>query len=116
MFLAKLFNSWAKKIIVSLTLIIIIIWGSYFIYNYKKDSADGRILIWKVTLQMIADNPIFGNGLNTFQSKYMHYQENYFKINKKSTFKYLADNNNYAFNEPLRLLSEQGLVGLSLIL
>lgn len=55
------------------------------LFYQKKDSANGRLLIWKVTSEMIMDKPVFGHGINTFQAKYMDYQAQYFK--KYSRFK-----------------------------
>jgi|GEM_PF-888538 len=81
-------------------------------YNLKKDSADGRILIWRVSAEMIKDKPLFGHGLNGFQAKYMDYQAEYLKEHPNSSFGYLADNNQFAFNEFVRIWVEQGVVGL----
>ena len=39
------------------------------IYYYKKDSADGRLLIWRVSIDMIADAPLVGHGIGTFENK-----------------------------------------------
>jgi hypothetical protein len=81
-------------------------------YNLKKDSADGRILIWRVSAEMIKDKPLFGHGLNGFQAKYMDYQAEYLKEHPNSAFSKLADNNRFAFNEFVRIMVEQGLIGL----
>jgi len=88
----------------------------FALYHYKKDSADGRILIWKVGFEMIQDKPILGHGINSFQSNYMHYQADYFEQHPTHELRYLAGNNAYAFNEVLRLIAEQGLFGLGIIL
>ena len=64
---------------------------------------------------MISDKLFSGHGLNSFQSNYMHYQADYFSKHPTDPYRHLAGNNIYAFNELLRLTSEQGLIGLLLI-
>jgi O-antigen ligase len=84
--------------------------GFYFL---KKDSADGRILIWKNTLEMIADQPVTGHGHGVFQAKYMLYQAKYFDAHGDgSKYAGLADNVLHPFNEYLLVLSEYGIIGL----
>lgn len=84
----------------------------YSLYQYKKDSANGRVLIWKITSEMISNKPILGHGVNSFEKNYMFYQESYFKKNENHPYQYLADNNYYTFNEFLKLWCEKGLVGI----
>jgi O-antigen polymerase len=86
-----------------------------FLYGLKKDSANGRILIWKVSLEMIKEKPLFGHGIDSFQSEYMKYQGAYFYHHPNSPYSSLADDNALAFNEFLKILVEQGLVGLIFI-
>lgn len=86
------------------------------LYQMKKDSADGRLLIWAVTTKMIQDKPILGRGTNGFESNYMNYQADFFKLNANSKYIRLADNNIFAFNEFFRITAEYGLVGLLFIL
>lgn len=73
--------------------------GSFMLYHQKMDSANGRLLIWKVSSEMIKDKPILGHGYGTFQAKYMDYQAEYFKNNPDSKFEFLADNVKHPFNE-----------------
>lgn len=44
-----------------------------FTYYYKKDSANGRLLIWRVSSEMTADAPLTGKGIGSFRKEYMHY-------------------------------------------
>lgn len=39
-------------------------------YLHKKDSADGRVLIWRLTAQMIQDAPLRGYGTGMFEKEY----------------------------------------------
>lgn len=90
--------------------------GLFALYNMKKDSANGRIFIWKVTAQMIKQKPLFGHGLNKFDAHYMDYQADYFKKKPTSNESFVADNTKYAFNEFLRITSETGIIGLTVCL
>lgn len=87
--------------------------GLYFL---KKDSADGRLLIWRVGWEMIKDSPLIGHGVGAFQAKYMLYQAEYFHLNPDSQFSQLADNVYYPFNEFLKIAVEYGGLGLVVLL
>lgn len=41
------------------------------LYVYKRDSADGRTLIWTVSLKTLAEKPLAGWGADGFSSSYM---------------------------------------------
>ncbi len=86
------------------------------LYRMKKNSADGRMLIWKVTINAIKEQPLLGHGIEKFKVFYMEGQADYFKGNPDSPETVVAGDNNYAFNEPLRIASETGLIGLALVL
>jgi len=107
-------NSFRKLlmgVVISLSVVALLVG----LYTIRKDSADGRLLIWKVSLEMVKDKPIFGHGINGFQANYMEYQARYFAAHPDSPFSNLADNNQFAFNEVLKLLVEQGIVGMLLL-
>ena len=101
-----------KRSIVSLSLIIILV-GSYWV---KKDSADGRLLIARNTLAMIAERPLMGWGTGGWDARYMHCQADYFTRHPDSPYAMLADDVGYPYNEFLYVAAEQGLVGLLLVL
>lgn len=90
--------------------------GSFTLYRYKKDSADGRILIWTVTSNIIKDYPIVGVGQDMFKAHYMDYQADYFRNHTDSKYALVADDNKYAFNEFLNIWTENGAIGLLLFL
>ncbi|MBS6269628.1 MAG: O-antigen ligase family protein [Tannerella sp.] len=91
---------------------IIFIVGLFFL---KKDSAFGRILIWNNSLDMILEKPILGHGPNTFMSRYMLYQADYFNKNSDNRYIELADNILHPFNEYILLLTEYGIISLLLL-
>ncbi|APA00343.1 hypothetical protein BIW12_13415 [Flavobacterium commune] len=111
----KIVTSRFQKMAVISILIIIFIIGLFSLYHYKKASSDGRVFIWKVTTEMIADNPVFGVGFDRFKTYYMNYQANYFAKNGETTESLVADNVYYAFNEGVQFVSENGLIGLVLL-
>ncbi|MFD2035019.1 O-antigen ligase family protein [Belliella marina] len=111
----KLTESKLKRIVSVVIILILLVGISTLIYQLKKDSADGRVLIWKASWGMVVDNPIFGLGYEGFLSRYMDSQAKYFQINPNDQSIPLADNVVYAFNEGLLLLVEQGFIGLVLV-
>ncbi|MGV8090413.1 MAG: O-antigen ligase family protein [Mangrovibacterium sp.] len=86
------------------------------VYLYKKDSADGRVLIWRVTAGMILDRPFFGHGTGGWTARYMYYQAAWFEKHPGSPYAMLADNAAYPYNEFLHIWVEQGILGLCLVL
>lgn len=80
-------------------------------YYLKKDSADGRFLIWQCAWEMIKDKPLFGHGAGAFEAHYMDYQARYFAEHPVSKFFMLADNVKQVFNEYLSIGIQFGVVG-----
>ncbi|WP_372775263.1 O-antigen ligase family protein [Mangrovibacterium sp.] len=103
------------KLLIALSLTLISI-GSFALYYQKKDSANGRFLIWKVSSEMIKDKPVLGQGYGAFQAKYMDYQAEYFKNNSDSKYAQLADNAKHPFNEFIKVAVEFGIVVLIVVL
>lgn len=89
--------------------------AGYGLYNIKKGSSEGRLLIWKITMGMIADKPLIGFGYDNFKANYMDSQAKYFKTNPKAVSTNAAASLDYAFNEPLQFTSENGIIGLILV-
>lgn len=85
-------------------------------YFYRPVSANGRLLIWRVCADMIADKPLFGFGVNGFANNYMLYQAEYFRLHPDSIFMECADNVAYPYNEFIHTLVNFGVVGLVLLL
>jgi tetratricopeptide (TPR) repeat protein len=83
-------------------------------YYLKKDSADGRALTWKISLQTIAKHP-FGVGLGNFPSAYGETQAAYFASGQATeTEQLVAGNPEYGFNEYLQIAVESGIVAFLL--
>ncbi|MEX2409919.1 MAG: O-antigen ligase family protein [Candidatus Paceibacterota bacterium] len=105
-----------KKMVAAFLVCLLLIASGLAIYSFKKDSADGRLLIWKVSTEMINDQPIVGHGFNKFQAHYMDYQADYFQDFPNSEEVYYADNISYPFNEYVKILAEQGIIGFMLLI
>ena len=95
-------------------LLLLIACGS--LYFLKKDSADGRLLVWRNTAEMIVERPWAGWGSGGWDARYMHYQADYFTRHPDSAYTMLADNVGYPYNELLYIAADHGLVGLLLTL
>lgn len=65
---------------------------------------------------MISQKPILGYGENGFKNHYMTFQEQYFAKHHNSPYKDLADNITHPFNEYLLILTNYGILGLSILL
>lgn len=87
--------------------------GLFFI---KKDSANGRLLIWRCSAQLISYKPVLGHGGNGFTANYMNEQASYFTKNPDSKYVMIADNVRHPFNEILKWTVNYGTVGLTLTL
>lgn len=106
------FNVKWKNIIIFIILLIGVFVLLYGLALYRIDSAKGRMLIYRVTLDIIMDKPIFGHGYNTFASVYSDYQAAYFKENPTSSLSVFASNTEFCFNEFLCIWAEFGIVGI----
>ena len=85
--------------------------GLYFI---KVESADGRLLIWICSLNLVKQSPFLGLGKNGFMSHYMPVQAEYFIQNPDSIFRQLADNVRSPFNEYISHVVSYGSIGFLL--
>lgn len=93
----------------------ILILSSILIFNYRENSANGRLLIWRVCSEMICHKPFSGYGTASFGQDYMLHQAHYFETHPDSRFSQTADDTVYPFNEFLHILVELGIPGLSAI-
>ncbi|HCY41747.1 MAG TPA: hypothetical protein DHV48_10385 [Prolixibacteraceae bacterium] len=110
------FKTRIRRISLLASLVVLLFIVGAGLYHLKKGSANGRLLIWKVSAEMISDKPVFGHGYDGFKKYYMDYQAEYFQYNRESKEALVAGDSNYAFNELIQLTVENGLVGLFLIL
>jgi O-antigen ligase len=81
----------------------------------KQASADGRLFIWRVSMDMVKEFPLYGKGADGFTANYMPAQAAYFEAHPNSDYIRQATDNVHAFNEYLRIVCEYGFVGLLLL-
>ena len=73
-------------------------------YHWKKDSADGRLLMWKVATQTVLDQPWQGVGWEYVAGAYGDAQERYFASGAASEQEaHVAGAPEYVFNEYLQV-------------
>ena len=86
-----------------------------FLIQLKMDSSYGRLLIWRVCLDMIREHPIFGIGYDRFVIHYPNYQALFFENNVTTEYtEKIAGMTYYAFNDFIQILTEQGIMGAAL--
>ena len=86
------------------------------IYFLKKNSANGRLLTWKVSFSALIKHPL-GVGLGHFPNAYGEAQIAYFSSGNASEMEeYVAGNTEYCFNEFLQIAIESGFVSLLLFI
>lgn len=102
-----------KKIILLSLICLVATIGLYFM---KKDSANGRLLIWRCAMPMLQQNWLTGYGSGGFEAHYMDYQADYFEKHPADSYSILADNVQYPFCEYLRIIIDYGIIGILLLL
>ena len=104
---------WQKFVIITFFCI-----GSIGLYYLRPNSANGRILIWKVaTKEIIHGNITLVPRQGNFSTFIGEAQEGYFsKVERSTEEKMLAGAPNYAYNEFLQIFVEWGLVATIVLL
>ena len=86
-------------------------------YLLKKDSADGRLLMWKVAVQAIQEKPLTGYGWDYVAGAYGEAQEQYFsKGDYTEQEEHVAGSPEYVFNEYLQAAMAWGVPVLCIML
>lgn len=86
---------------------------SLFLYYIKIGSAEGRFIIYFISILNITHHPVIGSGIGSF---FNQYAEEMIRFSQKHhTFNFQnADVLDYAFNDLLRIGVEQGIVGIGI--
>ena len=106
--------SYRKALWVGGLLLIILGIGAY---HWKKDSADGRLLIWKVATQAVMEHPYTGVGWEQVAGAYGDAQERYFASGMATAQEeHVAGAPEYVFNEYLQVALAWGVPALCIIL
>ena len=93
--------------------------SGYMLFQMKKESASGRLFMWKMSLKAITESPIIGTGSGGFAKAYSKAQHDYFaKYGQPESLpeSRVAGSPEYAFNEYLQIAIEFGIPGLILFL
>jgi len=86
------------------------------LYDMKKDSADGRLLIWKLSAAMVAERPM-GYGYGLFEKNYNLRQADYFSTSESTaTERRNADFVMMPYNDYLEQAIEGGIPGTLFLL
>ncbi len=85
------------------------------LYFQKKASADGRVFVWKVSLEMLMQNPIKGCGYGLFEKEYNLAQAHYIKtlpttVAEKEHARYVY----MPYNDLLEHALQGGIIGVLL--
>ena len=108
------------KWVIGIVAVLILVGAGAGLYYLKKDSADGRVLMWKVAATALQEHPLEGNGWNGVPAVYGQAQEDYFAMGDYTeTEARVADAPEYVFNEYLQVALAWGipvLVGACLII
>ncbi|HET9429767.1 MAG TPA: O-antigen ligase family protein [Chitinophagaceae bacterium] len=84
------------------------------LFEIKRPSAEGRILISRITAGAIWEKPITGFGFNSFKHVYPGYQEGWFRRHPSTKESKLSSDVNHSFNEYTQIFFELGLAGVVL--
>lgn len=91
--------------------------GGALVFHLKKESANGRLFMWKISCQAVSEQPIVGYGDGNFAQAYGLAQEAYFAKGFYSEREELvAGSPEYAFNEYLQVAIEWGIPALLCVL
>ena len=106
--IAMFVRQYRRKIaFVAVVLLAVGLCGMYFL---KKDSADGRALIWKISAKVVAKHPE-GVGIGNFAGAYGDCQAEYFASGKASEREEtVAGSPEYGFNEYFQICIEWGIL------
>ena len=110
-----------RKGVIFIGVLVILFCGisGYMLFHMKKDSANGRLFMWKISLNAIKESPIIGTGSGGFAKAYDKAQHDYFaKYDQPESLpeSRVAGSPEYAFNEYLQIAIEFGIPGLILFL
>jgi tetratricopeptide (TPR) repeat protein len=111
----RLFQTATRKIAAIVCIAVLVCAGGYILYQWKADSAFGRLFVWKVALSFPPYS--FGNGIGCFEADYGKKQAAFFASGKGTEAEqYVADYVTCAYNDFLEIAIEQGIVIMGLFI
>ena len=116
LFLVVRYNLW-RSVLIRSVLIIVIASCAIVLYNVKRDSADGRQLIYKVAINALAESKGLGCGLGAFEAHYGDAQYEYFVSGGGGDNEIrLASCPKHAFNDYLQVGVEIGILPMIILI
>ncbi|MDR0829402.1 MAG: O-antigen ligase family protein [Prevotellaceae bacterium] len=110
LFLKK--SSKYKTLIISILTVIFLVWAIPKMYEMKQNSADGRLFVWKVSVNLIENQQINGCGYGMLQGAYNQFQGEFIETQPTTaTEKYNAEFIFNLMNDYLELSVSGGIVG-----
>ena len=107
----KIHSSLGKVFLAVVTLLVVSV-AAVRMYQMKRDSADGRLLVWKVSAMMVAEHPmgcgygLFPKHYNLRQAEYFHEEHGTETERRNASFVYMA------YNDFLEHGVEGGVIGM----
>lgn len=116
-FVLSYLNNPVKKIVAITVSGVLLISLAVGLFHFKKESAIGRLLSYRVSISAWMEQPVMGAGYKLFAPAFGAEQIEFFRTEDRSEeLKMVAGHGEYAFNEFLMILVEQGIIGLVLFL
>ncbi|MCL2728264.1 MAG: O-antigen ligase family protein, partial [Bacteroidales bacterium] len=113
----KMVKTHRKKATLCALLLLIMAGGTgTALYSVKKGSADSRLLMWRISCNMIVGRPLNGYGYGTYLGEYAQAQAAYFRKHPDSAAIEAAGAPEFGFNGYLQIGAETGVTGLLLFL
>ena len=81
------------------------------LYRIDPESSGGRLMVWELSLPMVADHPLTGLGQGRYSVAYLEYQAEFFANPEHRPLAYKAANLKQAHNEYLQAFCESGIPG-----
>ncbi len=112
----NVFNNIFKKLALTIILLATVIFVAFSLYSYKKDSAFGRVFIWKISGEILKEQSLLGVGFEKFNAAHNIAKSEYFNSNpvKNIDEERNTDDARFAYNEYLQIAVEFGIIGIVL--
>tara|TARA_R110000751_G_scaffold62520_5_gene129011 strand:+ start:31039 stop:32559 length:1521 start_codon:yes stop_codon:yes gene_type:complete len=113
LYITSLLSNKSKQLTITGIIMLIV---AVSLAQFKENSSNGRLFIWKNSLKLLQDAPLLGYGTDSFSAKYSRQQTLYFsKGFGTEKEKYLSDYILQAYNEFIEVTIEMGYIGTILL-
>ncbi len=106
-----------RTVAFGISLLFVVSGISSVLYQLHKDEINEYLLTWKISLQILEENPVFGVGIGNFPKAFGDAQTNYFEQGEYADQEIaLAANPNRPINDFIQITTETGLIGILLFI